>query len=125
MTYKLKHLSPSEIRRIADLSRAMLEDGPQTVHIADIDLERIFQQSPEELELAAAIAPLSREKKLELIALAYFGRGEASDEAQEAGIARLRSIFERDEDFEIADKIAGKSPALAQYLDNALRQIGA
>jgi hypothetical protein len=103
----------------------MLEDGPQTVHIADIDLERIFQQSPEELELAAAIAPLSREKKLELIALAYFGRGDTSDEAPEDGIARLRSIFEHDEDDEIADKITGKSPALAQYLDNALRQIGA
>ena len=30
MTYKLKHLSPIEIRRIADLARAMLEDGPKS-----------------------------------------------------------------------------------------------
>lgn len=125
MTYELKHLSPSEIRRVADLARAMLEDGPETVSIADIDMERVFHPTPEELELAAGIALLSREKKLELIALAYFGRGDASDEAPEAGIDRLRSIFERDEDDEIADKITGKSPALAQYLDNALRKIGA
>ena len=123
MTYNLKHLSPDEIRRIADLSRAMLEDGPETVRIADIDLERIFHRTPEELELVAAIAPLV-EKKLELIALAYFGRGDACDETPEAGIARLRAIFERDEDGEIVDKITGKSPALAQYLDIALRQIG-
>ncbi|WP_426248013.1 DUF3775 domain-containing protein [Pseudomonas sp. TWR3-1-1] len=123
MTYKLKHLSSSEIRKIADLSRAMFEDGPEVVHIADIDLERIFHRTAEERELAAAIAPLSREKKLELIALAYYGRGDASDEAPEAGVARLRAIFERDEDDEIADKITGKSPALADYLDNALRQI--
>ncbi|WP_421555643.1 DUF3775 domain-containing protein [Pseudomonas kitaguniensis] len=125
MTYNLKHLSPIEIRRIADLARAMLEDGPETVRIADIDLERVFHRTPEELELVAGIVPLSREKKLELIALAYFGRGDASDETPEAGIARLRSIFERDEDDEIADKITGKSPALAQYLDNALRKIEA
>jgi hypothetical protein len=103
----------------------MLEDGPESVSIADIDLERVFHRTPEELELAAGIASLSREKKLELIALAYFGRGDVSDEAPEAGIDRLRSIFERDEDDEIADKITGKSPALAQYLDNALRKIGA
>lgn len=125
MTYNLKYLSPTEIRRVADLSRAMLEDGPETVHIADMDLERLFHRTPEELELAAGIATLSREKKLELIALTYFGRGDVSDETPEAGINRLRSIFERDEDHEIADKITSKSPALAQYLDNALRKIGA
>jgi hypothetical protein len=125
MTYKLKYLTPSEIRRIAELSRAMLEDGPEVVRVTDIDLEWILNRTPEELELAAAIAPLSREKKLELIALAYFGRGDASDEAPEAGVARLRAIFENDEDDDIADKITGKSPALAQYLENALRNIEA
>lgn len=40
MTYKLKHLTPNEIRHIADLSRAMLQDdGPEIADISEIDLE--------------------------------------------------------------------------------------
>lgn len=125
MTYKLKHLTPNEIRHIADLSRAMLQDdGPEIAHISELDLERVFNRTPEEFALAGAISPLSREKKLELIALTYFGRGDVSDEAPEAGVARMREIFVRDEDDQIACKISDKSPALAEYLDNALRMMG-
>ena len=125
MTYVLKQLSAAEIRRIADLSRAMIEDGPSEVRIGELDLDRVFNRTPEEAALADGILALSREKKLELIALTYFGRGDASDEEPEAGVARLSRIFERDSDDEIADKIAEKSPALASYLDNALRKIKA
>lgn len=125
MAYVLKQLSADEIRRIADLSRAMIEDGPSEVRIGELDLDRVFNRTPEEAALADGISALSREKKLELIALTYFGRGDANDEEPEAGVARLRRIFERDLDDEIADKIADKSPALASYLDNALKKIRA
>ncbi|MGE8325868.1 DUF3775 domain-containing protein [Pseudomonas urmiensis] len=125
MTYVLKQLSAAEIRRIADLSRAMIEDGPSEVRIGELDLDRVFNRTPEEAALADGILALSREKKLELIALTYFGRGDASDEESEAGVARLRRIFQDDSDDDIADKIVEKSPALASYLDNALRKIRA
>lgn len=124
MTYKLKHLTPNEIRHIADLSRAMHQDDDQeTVLLSEIDVERIFDRTPEELALADAISTLSREKKLELIALTYFGRGDVNDEAPEAGVARLQGLFVRDEDDDIACKISDKSSALADYLDNALKMI--
>ncbi|NWL48426.1 hypothetical protein DM819_21795 [Pseudomonas hunanensis] len=125
MSYVLKHLSAAEIRRIADLSRAMIGDGPEETRIADLDLDRVFNRTPEEAALAAGISELSFDKKLELITLTYFGRGDASDEESEAGVARLRRIFERDTEDELVEKTVGKSPALAEYLDNALRIIGA
>ena len=63
MSYKRKHLTANEIRNIADLSRAMLQDdGPEIVHHSDIDLEKVFNRTPEEFALADAISSLSREK---------------------------------------------------------------
>ena len=124
MTYKLKHLTPNEIRHIADLSRAMYQDdGQETVHLSEIDVERIFDRAPEEVALADAISLLSRGKKLELIALTYFGRGDVNDVAPKAGAARLQRFFVRDKDDDIACKISGKSPALAEYLGSALKVI--
>lgn len=124
MTYALQHLSQDDIRRISELALAMSEDGEKAGKISDLDMDAIFTQSPEDLALEEAVFEFSREKKLELIALMYFGRGDASDEAHDLGIARLRAIFERTADEEIVRKITEKSPTLASYLDVALLKIG-
>lgn len=44
--------------------------------------------------------------------------------APKAGVARFQRLFVRDEeDDDIACKISGKSPALAEYLGSALKVI--
>ncbi len=95
------------------------DEGSNPIDDNDVD---VLESSPDdavEEELRAAIDPLNEDEKLDLIALAWIGRGDFGfDEWAEARESA------REVDLNQASRYLIEMPALSDYLESALSELG-
>lgn len=95
------------------------DEGSNPADDREIDVLEFHTDDPVEQELTSAIAALNEDQKLDLIALAWIGRGDFDlDEWAEARSA-AREVDPR----RTARYLLGM-PALSDYLQDALAQLG-
>jgi hypothetical protein len=117
----LKHLKESEIQVIIAAAENNNEAHPPSelgITLAQ-GLDLLDRPDPTRETLEEAIRSLSREARLELMALTWFGRGDSI----ETDFAGHLAHAERDSDDGSVDYIAEKSPALPTYLKAGLDRL--
>lgn len=118
MPYKLKHLSTQQLQKLMKLSRATAHErstGAEGIVRNPLDL--LLDSSPEEQELEQSIASLSREQKLELMALMQLGNEDSIH--GETCLDRLMEPFSKDSDEHLHIKLTNKGKTLSVYLERA------
>lgn len=119
MPYTLKHLSTQQLQKLMKLSRATAQERSTGAEgIARNPLEFLLDSSPEEQALEDNIASLSREQKLELMALMQLGNHDGIH--GETCLDRLMEPFNKDSDEHLNIKLANKGKTLSVYLERAM-----
>lgn len=86
---------------------------------ADRDVLEESPDNPTRQELADAIAGLSEAQRIELLALAWLGRGDFAKQEWREALREARRVHDKKE----TDYLVG-TPLLASYLEEGLAQLG-
>ncbi len=117
----LSSLTIDQVNAIIRAANALNTKYPPSttgVRGSDITAEKIRAYNRDEKPLADLISALSKDARMELMALIWIGRGDGDEFGEAVEYARKNS-----DDGDVL-YIAEKAPALPTYLRNGLKQIG-
>lgn len=117
MPYTLKYLSGKQVQHIMALSKAVVSERCAGADFSAPDLAHIFEASPEEEALEAAVSDCTLDQKRELAALLQAGRSRLGNESD---IIHIMDSFKNESDDALKMAITSRGKTLRVCLEQVI-----